>query len=209
MATNGRKTICTPEIIKSVSEYIRLGNSNTDAALNAGIAKPTFYNWLKRGQDELDRLTLNPRNKIRQREQPFVDFLDAVRSALPQRKATLLKRMQRVSIGEEIQEVKETYNEKGKLVSKVITTKSRAPDVQATAWLLERLHYDEFGKRSRVDVFDWRQEVKALWATGEYTREDVINALGPELASEFFITEGITAIGDREVAPENGSGQPG
>lgn len=212
MATNGRKTICTPEIIKSVGDLISAGNSNVDASILSGIGESTFYRWLQRGQAEIDRISVNPRLKVRKREQPFVDFWEYVKKAIPKRKAIWIGRIQKASIGgEEILETKEKYETidgEQVLTERTITVKHRHAEWQATAWLLERVHYDEFGKRSRVDVVDWRQEVRELWDTGQLTREDVINELGPEDATDFFISEGIQAEGNREAKTENGRGQP-
>lgn len=208
---NGRKTVCTPEIIKQVGDLISAGNSNVDASILSGIGKSTFYRWLQRGQVEKERTSVSTKLKIRKREQPFVDFWDYIQKAIPKRKAIWIGRIQKASVGgEEILETKEKYeNIDGKqvLTERTITVKHRHAEWQATAWLLERLHYDEFGKRSRIDVYDWRKELKALWDTGNITREDVIDEIGSELASEFFVSEGITTIGPETTATENGSGQ--
>lgn len=48
----GRPTECTPELIEKIVTYVMDGNYVETACLLAGIAKKTFYNWLKMGQEE-------------------------------------------------------------------------------------------------------------------------------------------------------------
>ena len=190
-----RKTACTPELTKEIATNIKMGMSNQDAVNLAGISHTAFYNWLNRGEAELERVAAGSGRKIRKNEQPFVDFVEAIKSAIPARKQILIGRIQRAAQGGET--ITETYKKyrKGVVVEERHTTKTRAAEWQAAAWLLERLHYDEFGRRSRVDVYDWRKELKELWDAGAITEQDILDELGTSLAQEFFESAGINYAG--------------
>jgi hypothetical protein len=47
MAKTGRATKYTPETIKAIIDVIRVGGSDTDACLMAGVSQETFYTWMK------------------------------------------------------------------------------------------------------------------------------------------------------------------
>lgn len=120
----GRKTDCTPETIKIIADNIAIGLSNKDAATLAGIDESTFYNWINRAEVELNRVAEDNRRKVFKEEQPFVEFFKSIKKAIPRRKQRLVGVIQ-----------------------------SAAPSQwQAAAWLLERLHFDEFGRKDRQDV---------------------------------------------------------
>lgn len=204
-----RNTDCTPEVIAAVAKNIAEGLCNRDAARNAGIGESTFYAWLKRGKAELARVAKNPgRRKLRPREEPFVEFVEAIKRAIPERKKALLAQIQKAAHGgEEILETRRIYkrvkvkggkNDGGYrkvLVEETISTKTSSPQWQAAAWLLERLHPDEFGKRSRLDVHTWQHELSELIRSGLVTVEEVEEELGPDLAAEFFESAGLTFAG--------------
>lgn len=199
-----RKTDCTPKIIALIEKNVCQGLSNKDAAKLAGISDRSFYNWLERGRNELERVAGNSRAKIRKSEEPFVRFFRTIKKAVPKRKRLLIGRIQQAARGgEQIKETRRTFK-KGVLVEEVTTEKTRAAEWQAAAWLLERLHPEEFGRRTRVDVHDWRKELKEIWDTGAITREDIVDELGPDIAQEFFESAGIAFAG---VGPAEEEGE--
>lgn len=140
----GRKTDCTPETTKTIADNISIGLSNRDACALAGIVEATYYNWLNRGQAELDRVNEDSRRKILKSELPFVEFLEAIKKAIPRRKQRLVGIIQKAT-----------------------------PDQwQAAAWLLERLHFEEFGRKDRLQV-DWRQSLPDGYDPDEVQRQFV------------------------------------
>lgn len=96
-----------------------LGLSNRDSAALAGISESAFYEWIQRGEAELERLAKNPRARPRENERPFVEFAEAVKRAVPTRKRALVSTIRLASHRQ----------------------------WQAAAWLLERLHPGEFGQK--------------------------------------------------------------
>lgn len=75
----GRPTDCIPSVIEAVGDSIALGLSVRDACELCGLAHQTYYNWQNRGQTETKR-RLDGASPIA-REQPFVDFFDALTRA--------------------------------------------------------------------------------------------------------------------------------
>lgn len=211
----GRHTECTPQITRQITDRIANGLSNRDAVALAGISEPTFYGWLKRGEAEYSRLSGGARRKPRDSEAPFLEFFKAVKRAIPRRKRFLVGVIKKAAGGgETFTETRRTYKEveqkdvDGKpyfarvLVEEIITEKARAPEWTAAAWLLERLHYEEFGKRNRVDVYDWRKEVKEMLESGAITPEDIEDELGPDIAQEFFESAGLHYAGSGPAQAE-------
>ncbi len=99
-----------------------MGLSNTDAIALAGIDDSTFYKWLKRGGAEAARLAAHPKAAPRDRETPFVQFFQYIKGAIPRRKMKLLGTIHTATVD----------------------------NWTAAAWLLERLHPDEFARRETV-----------------------------------------------------------
>jgi hypothetical protein len=52
----GQPTKLNAEVSEKICQAIRAGNYMETAAAYAGVAKPTLYNWLKRGRDEPDTI---------------------------------------------------------------------------------------------------------------------------------------------------------
>lgn len=77
-----RKTLCTPERIKRIADYIRAGNYAEVASRVGGISEATYYNWLKRGEAG---------------EKPYVEFLEAVKEAEAEAEARNIALIQRAA----------------------------------------------------------------------------------------------------------------
>ena len=212
----GRNTDCTPQITRQIAGRIAGGLSNRDAVALAGITESTFYGWLKRGEVEHGRMAESSRRKPKKSEAPFLEFFETVKKAIPRRKRVLVDIIKKAAGGgETITETKRTYKEVEQkdidgqpyfariLVEEVVTEKKRAPEWTAAAWLLERLHHEEFGRRNRVDVYDWRKEVKEMLDSGAITPEDIRDELGPDIAQEFFESAGLHYVGSGPAKVES------
>lgn len=128
---SGRRTACTPELTKEIADLITQGLSNKDACAIVGISQTSYHNWINRAELELERLK-ESKTRLRKREKPFIEFLEAIKKAIPDRKKELINRIARHS---------HQY-------------------WQAAAWLLERLHPDEFGRRDRMDITSGDKPIK-------------------------------------------------
>lgn len=116
-----RPTKLTPELQEDVLKVIRSGNYIETACAYVGINKSTFYDWIKRGAREKDRVAKNPKARVRKDEQPFVDFSNAVERALAHA---------------EIRDV-------------AIIGKAAEENWQAAAWRLERKFSDRWGRKDK------------------------------------------------------------
>ena len=169
MAKRGARTGCTPETIHLISEGIRLGLTNKHAARLADVPESTLYHWLGRGKAELARVAENNRRSIRKREKPYVDLVHALRYARAERREVLLKRIHEASQPKDYEEQhviekrEERRGRDGEIYTLVTReektyTKRDPGQWQAAAWVLERVHPEEFGRR--VDVTTKGESVK-------------------------------------------------
>lgn len=147
------KTICTPELTEEICNNITIGLSNKDACALSGITEAAFYKWMKRGQQELDRVSVGNGRKISKKEKPFVFFVESIKKAQPKRKRRLIGKIQ---------------------------IAAETGQWQAAAWILERLHPQEFGKRV---IVDWRSEMEKSGINADETLEQFVAIISETLAT--------------------------
>jgi transposase len=134
----GRKTKLTPEIQETICNWLKLGYYQEDAAIMAGIAPSTYYDWLKKGAEEDSR-------------QDEIKALGDESSPLPA-----------IIEGSDI-ELVYVFSEFSEAVARAraeaegahIKNIRRAADNgtwQASAWFLERSFPKKWGKRSTLDI---------------------------------------------------------
>ena len=119
----GRPTKLTPEKQEEIVKYLRAGNYVETAAAYAGLSKASVYNWMRRGRREIERVEDDPRRKIREEEQPYVDFLYAVEKA----------------------------QARAEITSVALINRASETQWQAAAWRLERKHPDRWGRKTVPD----------------------------------------------------------
>lgn len=124
MARRGRPSKLTPEIQEEILRVIKSGNYIETACAYVGINKTTFYDWLKKGAREKERVAQNPRARVRKDLQKYVDFSNAVDKALAQA---------------EIRDV-------------AIIGKAAEENWQAAAWRLERKFPDRWGRKEKYSL---------------------------------------------------------
>ena len=175
--TFGRRTKCCDELTELIATGISGGLSEKDAAEAVGLSVNTLNRWKRRGREEIERLIDAENNgeiaEIDPSEEVFVNFCEAMKRSVPQRKYKLLQRIDDAGKG--------TW--------------------QANAWLLERIHPDEFGKRTRVDIKDWRSEVIELIKDGVFgleNYEDLKVQIGDKEARRLFERAGHRLPAPRE-----------
>lgn len=125
MAVTGRPSKISPELTAKICDMLRAGNYIETAAAYAGINKTTLYDWMKRGAREMERVELAGKGaKIRKKEQPYVDFSNAVTKALAEAEVRDL----------------------------IIISNAAKTDWKAAAWKLERRTPDKWGRKERLDA---------------------------------------------------------
>ena len=117
----GRPTKLTKELIEEIATYLRAGNYIETTASLVGVHRDSIYEWLKRGNAEITRVSKSNRARIRKREEIFVEFTDTVKKAQAQAEAMLV-----AQIG-----------------------KASEKHWQASAWRLERKYPDRWGRTER------------------------------------------------------------
>ncbi len=181
----GRRTLCTPEIIEEIAKRIAEGSTQKDAAILSGVSESVFYRWMTRGRRELARLeALGVDGLDREfavpEEVAFLELFEMVNRATPFRKAALLEKIQYAA--------------------------QDPRNWTAAAWLLERLHPDEYGRKTRIEIskVPWREEVIDLIKQG-IKYETVAAKVGDGEARELFERAGIEVPGSGASEPDNGS----
>ena len=168
MTGRGRPSKFSAEKQKQIVQAIELGNYIETAAAYAGINKSTLYEWLKRGQREIDRverlMEKNPEKDFEDLVDPeeveYIHFSNAVERALAKAEfrdvATITQAAQG---GKEMTEVTikmEKYvdadgNIHEREIERSERTKKAMPSWQAAAWKLERRDPERWGRR-RVEL---------------------------------------------------------
>ena len=159
----GRKTLCTPELVAFLFEKISTGSTVKAACAMAVLTESSYYSWMARGQKEAKRLELDNTYPI-EKETIYLDFMESMKKAIPFRKDILMQRI--IIAGEE--------------------------NWQANAWMLERLHPDEYGKRTIVKIETWETEIIDLIRQGTVTFAQVEDELGSDAAKKLFDRSGET-----------------
>ncbi len=122
-----RPTKLTPETQEIIVKAVSLGATYEASANAAGISYDSFNNWMKRGEEELQRRE-SPRVKKDtnqwNNEQPFVEFFKAIKKAQGDRQARWLSQIEQAA---------------------------QNGNWQAAAWKLERTEPENFG-RHRVEI---------------------------------------------------------
>lgn len=115
----GRPTSLTPEVLAVIVDAVRKGNYFRTAAQLAGICERTFYSWQERGLKG---------------EEPYSEFLHAVKSAEAEAESKLL---------DEIRCAQGSIPGEG----------GRGPDLwQSKAWVMERRWPKRWATRVRTAV---------------------------------------------------------
>ena len=128
----GRPSKFVPEAATVVLAHVRRGSPRHIAANAAGIGRSTLMRWMARGKSE--------------RRGQFRDFWDALKKAEAEMVTVSLGRIQSAGDGGAVLSRTSVTNSQG--VTTVVE-KFAQPIWQASAWLLERRHPDEFAVNAR------------------------------------------------------------
>jgi len=157
----GRQTKCNAALTERAASLLKLGLSDTDAIEMLPIGRSAFYAWIQRGEVEAERLH-EPGSRRRKREAPFVVFSDAIKGAKSARIEALLARIWDAAAGGNTStETRSVFGPDGDLQSRTVTEKVAPPVWTASAWLLERLHWETFSQHKMLDQPDWRERARA------------------------------------------------
>lgn len=157
----GRKTKCTPELIKFLFELITRGSNIKDACAIVNLTEASYYNWIARGRKEAQRLEDETAQFI-EKEAVFLEFFESMKKAIPLYKLSLLEKLDQAG----------------------------ADSWQSYAWRLERGYPDEYGKRTIIKIETWETEIIDLIRQGTVTFTQVEDELGSDAAKKLFDRSG-------------------
>lgn len=134
---------------------IRRGTTYESAAQFAGVSYRTMRRWLKRGEEELERVGETKRRKVRKREAAYVAFYQKFQQAKAQGELTLADVILTAAQGGDV--IRETsiveIIRDGNVVEKrtTKTEKTKHQDWRAAAFMLERRH-DWTNRQENLDI---------------------------------------------------------
>ena len=131
-----------------MGEILREGNTYRTACGLIGVSEASFYSWINQG--EAIQAEGKPPSKLSVKRKRLLEFFETVKEAVAYSKRINAELIQRVALGGETMERVEHYDSEGN-VTKVLEKKA-PPNWQASAWLLERRHPMEYGRKERIDV---------------------------------------------------------
>lgn len=153
---------------------IRRGTSYESAAQSAGVSYRTLRRWLKRGEDELERVAERRGRRVKKREAAYVAFHQKFQQAKAQGELSLADVILTAAEGGDV--IRETSITEivrdGQVVEKrtAKTERTKAQDWRAAAFMLERRH----GWTNRqenldieIDLADLDEDELERVATGE------------------------------------------
>ena len=135
-----RPTKLTPEVQENICNWLKLGYYQEDAAIMAGISASTYYEWIKKGEQE--RVALEEGEKAQalpdtslpapedgtteiELVYPFLEFSEAVKKARAEAEGAHIRNIRKAA-------------DNGVW--------------QASAWFLERSHPKKWGKRNTLEL---------------------------------------------------------
>jgi len=120
----GRPTKLTKIVQDAICDSIRAGNYIEPSAIRAGVCKETLYNWLRRASIEIENARNDKWYVIPTKERKYIAFFHAVRRAEAEAEARDVE---------------------------IIRNAGSAGYWQASAWRLERKHYDRWGRKQAIE----------------------------------------------------------
>lgn len=124
---SGRRTILNDAVIEAAADLVRAGHFDVAVYEGLGIAKATFYSWLKNGEDlqeALDNLSILEED-LTEFAKLQIDFTDRIK------KARL-----------------ESQNE---LVNLIKSAAKKPHNWTAAAWILERRYSETWGTKEQKE----------------------------------------------------------
>ena len=117
----GRPTKLTEDLLEELCQHLEDGNAIATACDLVGISERVYHKWQARGKEEVERVAEDGRRRVRKDERRYVQFVQATTRA---RAAAVQKR---------VSNIRDAASE----------------DWRASAWLLERMKPEEWGKTQK------------------------------------------------------------
>ncbi|MCP4201848.1 MAG: hypothetical protein GY769_07940 [bacterium] len=150
----GRRHSLTPELVERICQKVRQVHYNKQAIESLGYSERSLYNWLGRGEDELERMEARGLVRSKRGEEVFVQLVREVRQARADNQAAHATNIQRAGLGAEAEYLRD---EKGKLLldkdgQPHLLRPAQAPCWQASARYLEAVDPEKWGRKIRTEL---------------------------------------------------------
>jgi len=172
---------CTPEFTDRFVGYLRKGLKMEDVYSLMGTTRMSATRWRNKGIQRIYAKQKAEEQGMVLEDDVFEDwyvyFYEQTERAIPERKMALLEKIEAAG--------------------------NDPRNWTALAWILERSYPDEFGRRMRHEVVDWRSKIIDLIKDGTVGFLDVAEELGHEQAKELFERAGKRIPESVESAEDN------
>lgn len=115
----GRPTSLDTEAANAIVGILQKGLPIEDAVAAAGVSEKSYFNWMRRGE------RASKARILKDSEKPFLQFFQSCKKARSLGKVARVTQIERAGMGDQ----------------------NTPPDWKAVAWLLERMHPEQFGRR--------------------------------------------------------------
>lgn len=142
-----------PEKTKKILAAIRAGNYMETAAAYAGISKNLLYDWIRRGEEEFERVrnSVGARKRVKVGEEQYFIFYQGLQEAMASAEVRDVMMITKAANGGGVlEEVEEVYDGKGNLLKKTVTKRPIEPKWVASAWRLERKFPNRWGRKLQM-----------------------------------------------------------
>lgn len=140
----GRKSKFTPEVVKKITDALRVGNTRKAAAEASGISESLFYEWIKKGEAA--------------RNGPFLEFLEAVTRAEAECEVQNVAIIKKAAAGWETR----TVRTKTQTVEEITVDGSGKPIAGADGKPLKTVTTQTETITTEGKEFDWRAALEWL-----------------------------------------------
>ena len=146
LITGYRRTEITQDIIDRLLEVISAGNYNIVACQVAGIAEPTFYAWLKRGEADI----------LAGHENLYTQLIESLKCAQANQEAGIVGKLLSAVDGGEVTRRTVVHRKDG---TEVETEEYSQPQWLGLMTFLERRHPDRWGRREskQIDITEYKR----------------------------------------------------
>lgn len=223
----GRSSIFSEKVRKDILAALQAGATNQDACAVAGVGVATFYEWLAIGNAALNNTKHARMPRDADARLAFAEFTESVKKAQATARfrgvatiqsagqdrwvhavtgeirtkvpppVTWMNKRTGELLFENPASLSESSGEWEKQWSGEVWRCERG-DWKALAWYLERSDFEHWGRRARVDHFDWRVEAVQRIKELNIPFDVVEGELGHDLAVELFESAGVPIARTRE-----------
>ncbi len=200
---NGRPPIINAELVKSITDMIATGAPMYTVAAANGVHRDTINDWLRKGAVA--------------KRGVYKEFSAVVKEAAAKGQLKHFENIRESGDGYEtiVRKVKQERNKEGELVVVETTTEQRRErQWTASAWILERMHPEVWGRRDNLRIsgdpaapLEVDVQVKPVYEDPERLAEFMAALVEASLVPAIDVTEEAKLIGGNGHGPNGTNGK--